>query len=752
MSIFGAMQSGISALASQSSSMGAISDNIANVNTVGYKSNSVAFSTLVTKQSSSSLYSPGGVQSKPKQSISAQGLLSATSNSTDVAISGSGYFVVNQSANPGEGDLWAYTRAGSFSVDENGYLKNTGGYYAQAWSLLPWDGNPNATVVDVNGIKYMKAYYDASGNTVYINDNIIDGTNLRPVNLANIGGTATPTHQISLGANLPSDDPIYDPTNAAAGGKRKVSALIYDSLGNASNMSLEYTKTSSNGWSMGASVPSGASSVTLYGGRETTGDTSQDVYYAAGQLEFTKIPENGSSIAITDAGTGTTYNFIFTNGTATIPPDAGNTKNIAVDISAGIITTSDFTKAFETAIKNNMPSANRFTADGSTIQIVQSVAGAELTIDASKTLACVQSASNPAQDTGIPTGVFTIQAIDNDIKNTARIDFNSDKAADYLNKTIVLDGKTYHFVNTDTADDPGAGDYYVNIADAISADDVDVAKMMSIFGAKLNTTATEPSRFVVSGSSLEILPSSTGGDITIDTTGLGTAISGVVRDSVTNSWKSIQNTTATLANQFTVNGTEVEQGAVVPAVRFNADGTPKYFYVDEMAIEWANGAQNMDGDPDNGTRITLDMGNVGTNDGLTNLSGDFLTNYINQDGAKFGSYTGVSISEDGIVTALFDNGETRPIAILPLATFANADGMEALTGNTWIETDVSGQAMLRQAGTNGAGEITAYSVESSNVDLATEFSNMIVTQRAYSAATKIITTADEMLDELTRMT
>lgn len=752
MSIFGAMQSGISALASQSSSMGAISDNIANVNTVGYKSNSVAFSTLVTKQSSSSLYSPGGVQSKPKQSISAQGLLSATSNSTDVAISGSGYFVVNQAANPGEGDLWAYTRAGSFSVDENGYLKNTGGYYAQAWSLLPWDGNPNATVVDVNGIKYMKAYYDASGNTVYINDNIIDGTNLRPVNLANIGGTATPTHQISLGANLPSDDPIYDPTNAAAGGKRKVSALIYDSLGNASNMSLEYTKTSSNGWSMGASVPSGASSVTLYGGRETTGDTSQDVYYAAGQLEFTKIPENGSSIAITDAGTGTTYNFIFTNGTATIPPDAGNTKNIAVDISAGIITTSDFTKAFETAIKNNMPSANRFTADGSTIQIVQSVAGAELTIDASKTLACVQSASNPAQDTGIPTGVFTIQAIDNDIKNTARIDFNSDKAADYLNKTIVLDGKTYHFVNTDMADDPGAGDYYVNIADAINGGDVDVAKMMSIFGAKLNTTATEPSRFVISGSSLEILPSSTGGDITIDTTGLGTAISGVVRDSVTNSWKSIQNTTATLANQFTVNGTEVEQGAVVPAVRFNADGTPKYFYVDEMAIEWANGAQNMDGDPDNGTRITLDMGNVGTNDGLTNLSGDFLTNYINQDGAKFGSYTGVSISEDGVVTALFDNGETRPIAILPLATFANADGMEALTGNTWIETDASGQAMLRQAGTNGAGEITAYSVESSNVDLATEFSNMIVTQRAYSAATKIITTADEMLDELTRMT
>ena len=59
--------------------------------------------------------------------------------------------------------------------------------------------------------------------------------------------------------------------------------------------------------------------------------------------------------------------------------------------------------------------------------------------------------------------------------------------------------------------------------------------------------------------------------------------------------------------------------------------------------------------------------------------------------------------------------------------------------------------MLKQAGTNGVGQISSNSLEQSTVDLATEFSNMIVTQRAYSAATKIITTADEMLDELTRM-
>ena len=742
MSIFGALQSGISGLAAQSSAMGAISDNIANVNTIGYKVTNTQFSTLVTKQTSSTMYSPGGVQSRPRQEISAQGLLSSTSISTDVAITGSGYFVVNQAANPGEGDMWAYTRAGSFGLDDNGYLVNTGGFYAQGWSLLPWDGNPNASVVNVNGINYMKAYYDASGKTVYINDNIIDNRNLRPINLSTIGGTATATQQISMGANLPSSAPIFDPTNAAAGGKEKISALIYDSLGNASNLSLEFTKTSSNGWSLGSTIPSGAASVVMTGNTENGNDISSDVYYAAGQLEFTSIPQNGSTISITDAGTGKTYTFEFVNNA-----DGYVGANIPVEISKQVVSVDDFVKNFETALKENMPSAGRFTADGNKISIVQSTMGSALTIDASKTLACVQSAVNPRADTGLPTGIFDIPQIDNDIKNGARIDFTSTTAADYLNKSITINGQTYTFSNTAAPDNP----LQVDISDYISGVTVDPAGVVSALANALNNTATEPNRFVASGMSLEILPSSSGGDITIDTQNLGTAIDGVVRNK-DGGWGSIQNKNVTIGSTFKTNTTEDQQGSIVPAVRFNSDGTPKEFWVNSMEIEWANGAENMTGESGHGTPITLNMGNVGTNDGLTNLSGNFTTNYIKQDGAKFGSYSGVQVSENGVVTALFDNGETRPIAILPLATFANPEGMESLTGNAWIETDASGQALLKMAGTNGAGEITSGALETSKTDLATEFSNMIVTQRAYSAATKIITTADEMLDELTRMT
>ena len=742
MSIFGALQSGISGLAAQSSAMGAISDNIANVNTIGYKVTNTQFSTLVTKQTSSTMYSPGGVQARPSQEISAQGLLSSTSVSTDIAITGSGYFVVNQAANPGEGDMWAYTRAGSFGLDDNGYLVNTGGFYAQGWSLLPWDGNPNASVVNVNGINYMKAYYDASGKTVYINDNIIDSRNLQPVNLSTIGGTATATQQISLGANLPSGAPIYDPTNAAAGGKEKISALIYDSLGNASNLSLEYTKTSSNGWSMGSSIPSGAATVVMTGNTENGNDITSDVYFAAGQLEFTSIPQNGSTISITDAGTGVTYVFEFVNNAAGYVG-----ANIPVEISNQVVSVDDFVNNFVDAIQANVPSAGRFSANSNTVNIVQSTMGSALTMDASKSLSCVHSAGNPRADTGIPTGIFDIPQIDNDIKNGARIDFVSTTAADYLNKTITINGQTYTFTNTLDPDDPTQ----VDISGAISGADVSPSGVVAALATALNATADEPNRFVASGRSLEILPTSSGGNITVDTQALGTAIDGVVRNNG-GAWGSIQNKNVTIGSTFNTNTTEVQQGSIVPAVRFNSDGTPKEFWVNSMEIEWANGAENMTGESGHGTPITLNMGNVGTNDGLTNLSGNFTTNYIKQDGAKFGSYSGVQISENGVVTALFDNGETRPIAILPLATFANPEGMEALTGNAWIETDSSGQALLKMAGTNGAGEITSGALETSNTDLATEFSNMIVTQRAYSAATKIITTADEMLDELTRMT
>src|SRR5690606_40411400 len=113
----------------------------------------------------------------------------------------------------------------------------------------------------------------------------------------------------------------------------------------------------------------------------------------------------------------------------------------------------------------------------------------------------------------------------------------------------------------------------------------------------------------------------------------------------------------------------------------------------------------------------------------------------------FGSSSGVSIDKDGIVTAFFDNGSRKKIYKLPLATFNNPNGLQARTGNAYAQTAESGEYLLLQANTAGAGKVASNALEASNVDLAEEVTNMIITQRAYSANARIITTSDEMLED-----
>ncbi|NPU12704.1 flagellar hook protein FlgE [Bradyrhizobium sp. 83002] len=206
MSLSGALSSAISALNAQSSSLAMISDNISNADTTGYKTTSGLFEQLVTASSSSKAYSSGGVSVSGRSNITQQGLLAATTNATDVAIQGSGFFVATNSTSAG-GETF-YTRNGAFSTDNAGYLQNNG-YYLEGWRT------------------------DASGNVV--------GNGLEPVNtkvaLTN-GGATTKT---SLAANLPAD--------AASGDTFSSSMTVYDSLGQAHTLNVNWTKSATaNEW------------------------------------------------------------------------------------------------------------------------------------------------------------------------------------------------------------------------------------------------------------------------------------------------------------------------------------------------------------------------------------------------------------------------------------------------------------------------------------------------------------------------
>lgn len=119
-----------------------------------------------------------------------------------------------------------------------------------------------------------------------------------------------------------------------------------------------------------------------------------------------------------------------------------------------------------------------------------------------------------------------------------------------------------------------------------------------------------------------------------------------------------------------------------------------------------------------------------------------------QDGYYQGSLTKISVDSEGFVNGVYSNGQLQKIAQVALAKFSAPEGLSKAGGTTFEETLESGQPMLSSASTPGVGSILSDSLEQSNVDMAAQFVKMITTQRGYSANSKTITTADQMLQEV----
>lgn len=448
MSLFGALSSGVSGLNAYSNALGIISDNITNVNTVGYKSSVADFSTLVTESRSSTSYSPGGVDSKPRSLISRQGLLQASQSPTHLSIDGGGFFVV-RTANSPESEV-RFTRSGSFTQDADGFLQNTAGMYLQGWKL------------------------DALGN--YPNNGSV--SELEPINISGLTGTAEATKNIRISANLQSDAPVRD---VVANG-------FYDPADPSFNM---------------ANNP-------------TLANFSQ-------QLEV-----------FDSQGGRRELNFSFLRST--------NPNQWYVEIH------------------------------GNDAEVVE--AGALV-------------------NGQIATGVVA---------------FNSDGSLDMTNTTLPLSN---------------------------------------------------------------MLPGQ------------------------------------------------------------------------QLSVTWEG---NVGSEP-----INLFIGDNGDIDGVTQFASQSVLRSSSVDGARFGNVIGVSVDKQGVVTALFDNGLNRAVYKLPVATFLNPDGLNRMQGNSYGASDNSGTFALVAPSTGGAGTIAPATLEASTVDLAAEFTKLITTQRAFSASTRVITTADEMLSELNQI-
>ncbi|MDR3539201.1 MAG: flagellar hook protein FlgE [Acetobacteraceae bacterium] len=150
--------------------------------------------------------------------------------------------------------------------------------------------------------------------------------------------------------------------------------------------------------------------------------------------------------------------------------------------------------------------------------------------------------------------------------------------------------------------------------------------------------------------------------------------------------------------------------------------------------------------------ITLNIGTYGQTNGVTQYAGTaYDLRGLTQDGVPPGAFAGVSTQANGSIIVNYDNGQTRRIAQVPLVTFNSPDALQRQDGQSFSATIDSGTPLAEQASTNGAGNLVTNSVESSNVDIASEFSQLIVAQQAYSANAKIVTTADTMLQTTLQM-
>jgi flagellar hook protein FlgE len=583
MSINSAMLAGVSGLIANSSALAAISDNIANVNTVGYKRSSANFSTLVTSGSKNQAYSAGGVKAQTHQYVSQQGLTQSTTSNLDLSISGAGFFVTTEKPeNLTATDTRSFTRAGSFQLDNLGYLRNDAGLYLQGWLADPVSG--------------------------MITPDPSDLMQLSSINVGSVGGTAEKTTRVGVNANLRSEQPVAAAVSYKVGTAGSPSkANVQDDNLVSHNFDVVYSST-------------GVANPATSGDNEYLVDIKENgVIVASGKVGYD---------ATTGALTSSTIDY---KGAAT---PAGNLTDTAINAAGDKVVLADLGLMTDADVKLGK------LYDPSTWSM------SDYALDNTK---------------GVKPD-FEIQVPLSDSKGGQR--------------TVTLS----------LLKGPGPNEWYAELR-------------------------AKP------------------GDLANNANGL--ISSGVVKFTTDGKLQSTGN---------------LFGGTSPTSISVQASGTPLVVQPAPPAAQlpqppiWADslGIDTQD--------VQIDLANAAG--GLTQYNSQSVVQSVNTNGTAFGNLTNIEVDDDGYVSAIFDNGVTRRIAQVAVATFSNPNGLKGVNGNAYRVTNESGTYSLKAPGSGGAGSLAPSTLEASTVDLSTEFTGLITTQRAYSASSKIITTADQMLEEL----
>jgi len=199
------------------------------------------------------------------------------------------------------------------------------------------------------------------------------------------------------------------------------------------------------------------------------------------------------------------------------------------------------------------------------------------------------------------------------------------------------------------------------------------------------------------------------------------------------------------AGQFTYATTESDGSMAINTggtgtIQFSGGGAISAGGSGSITLDYTNGASS-------GQVVTLDFGSATNPSPVTGYASSATLALASQDGSASGTLQSFSIGPDGTINGTFSNGRVQSLGTIRMASFPNAAGLAKMGNNLYRETSNSGVANMGDPGTGGRGTLAPGSLEASNVDLADEFTKLIVAQRGFQANARVITTSDEVLQE-----
>ena len=690
--LYGSLFSGVTGINVQGAAIGDISNNVSNINTVGYKISKSSFSSLVTGGGSVGA-SGGGAQARTRQAIDAQGLILPTGVATDLAISGKGFFVTNDKEDAtGE---FLYTRAGSFRTDNRGNLQNAAGYYLMGWPLDNEQRLPGAL-----------------GNL-----NTTPSARLDSLEIINTRGStvAQATTKIEFGLNLDASEDRL---------RGRGASIVFPTATGDFNGGADFTSTSviapggvTSGLASGDSFTVRINSVTDYTFNYGGFAESEDITAATGGSILGATTETGSfTIGGTDEGdimriTAASLPTGTADFTLSASPDPLNGRFNSLETLAEAINN---TTGLTARITNNrLYVSSRDANDAITFTNVDGPNGGgavdfttELFAQASPyTIAAGIDRFNTLD--GLKNVVATKAGLGSLIENTTSDPTMTIYAQDPLVTIEFLDVPANNFI--------GAGDEFgiaTGVLDPIyNAQNVGGGNMAS------GTISPAFSRNVRIFDGLGV--------------GHDFRFSAVKIDN--NQWA---------AELYAANPDEIistrDDGLVASGtITFNGDGSLRNIssgLLGDIEVSWQNEAKISAFSLDFGTAGqplgTIGATEIGKTDGLTQFDGSYDVRFVDQNGAGAGLLTSVSVDKDGFLFFNYSNGQSRQIYKIPLADFPNMNGLTATSGNAYKQGDESGDFTLKEAGSSGVGVFSPESLENSGTELSSELTDLIVAQRS----------------------